>query len=76
MLQNNLLTELQTIQILDSIGDPISIQDTSFKVIYQNKRHRETVGDKVGEFFSRHGALGLLVVPWLVLALLPRVRVC
>lgn len=50
MLQNHLLKELQKIEILDSIGDPISIQDTNFRVLYQNKRHRENVGIKIGEY--------------------------
>ncbi len=54
MLQSQqLLAKIQNLEILDSIGDPISVQDTSFRVLYQNTRHRETVGDKVGEFCYR-----------------------
>ena len=36
--------------ILEAMGDAISIQDTSFRVIYQNPTHRELMGDHVGEF--------------------------
>ncbi len=35
--------------IVDSIGYPMSIQDTDFKVLYQNKKAKETIGDHVGE---------------------------
>ncbi len=35
--------------ILDAIGDPISIQDTNFHVLYQNKAHRDFIGGHVGE---------------------------
>ena len=31
----------KTEAILDAIGDLISIQNTDFRVIYQNKRHRD-----------------------------------
>ena len=36
--------------ILESLGDAISIQDTSFRIIYQNQIHRDTVGGHRGEF--------------------------
>jgi len=36
--------------ILDSIGDPISIQDSDFKVLYQNKVHKGLVGTCIGEY--------------------------
>jgi len=35
--------------VFDSIGDPISIQDTNFHVVYQNKAHRDFVGEHYGE---------------------------
>ena len=35
--------------ILAAIGDGISIQDTNFRVLYQNKVHKEMVGDHLGE---------------------------
>jgi len=36
--------------IIAAIGDGISIQDTDFKVVYQNKIHRDIVGDHGGEY--------------------------
>lgn len=35
--------------IMNAIGDPISIQDTSFRVLYQNKAHKNLVGAHPGE---------------------------
>ncbi len=35
--------------ILDAIGDPVSIQDTAFKVLYQNEAHKKFVGAHPGE---------------------------
>ncbi len=35
--------------IIDAIGDPISIQDRNFHVLYQNKAHRDIIGEHVGE---------------------------
>jgi PAS domain-containing protein len=43
----------KTSAILDAIGDLISIQGKDFKVIYQNKRHRDLVGDRTGEYCYR-----------------------
>jgi PAS domain S-box-containing protein len=36
--------------IIAGIGDGISIQDTNFKVLYQNRIHKDFIGDHVGEF--------------------------
>lgn len=36
--------------ILASMSDAISVQDTDFKVLYQNQAHRELMGEHVGEF--------------------------
>lgn len=36
--------------IVGSIGDGISVQDTEFRVLYQNRRHKEMVGDHIGEY--------------------------
>ncbi len=36
--------------ICDSIGDGISIQDTDFRIIYQNNAHKNLIGDHVGEY--------------------------
>jgi len=39
--------------VIDAIGDGISIQDTSFRVLYQNKAHKGFMGDRKGEFCYR-----------------------
>jgi PAS domain S-box-containing protein len=36
--------------IYDAIGDGISIQDTNYKILYQNKIHINLVGSHVGEY--------------------------
>jgi len=36
--------------ILNAVGDPVSVQDTSFRVLYQNEAHRKFVGTHLGEF--------------------------
>lgn len=36
--------------VLDALGDAISIQDTELRVIYQNPRHVEMMGDKRGRY--------------------------
>ena len=40
----------KTEEIIDATGLAISIQDTSFKILYQNQRHREMLGSHVGEY--------------------------
>ncbi len=39
----------KTRAILAGIGDGISIQDTNYKVLFQNEVHKEFIGDHVGE---------------------------
>ncbi len=39
----------RTASILAAIGDAISIQDTDFKVLYQNTAHKNIIGEHVGE---------------------------
>lgn len=36
--------------IIAGIGDPLSIVDTNFKVLYQNTIHKELMGEHVGEY--------------------------
>lgn len=36
--------------ILGAIGEGISIQDTDFKIVYQNQLHKEILGNHVGEY--------------------------
>ncbi|MHB0975588.1 MAG: SpoIIE family protein phosphatase [Candidatus Aquicultorales bacterium] len=39
--------------IVESISDPISLQDTDFRILYQNKVHKGMMGDHAGEFCYR-----------------------
>lgn len=50
MPQDKLIKELADTGIIDVIGDPISIQDTNFKILYQNQRHRDIAGDQAGRY--------------------------
>jgi PAS domain S-box-containing protein len=43
----------RTEAILAAIGDGISIQDTNFRVLYQNQILKDLVGDHIGEFCYR-----------------------
>ncbi|MBU4264387.1 MAG: PAS domain S-box protein [Proteobacteria bacterium] len=36
--------------ILAAIGDPLTIQDSNYKIIYQNEANRKTMGDHLGEY--------------------------
>ncbi len=36
--------------IIAAIGDPVAIYDTEFRVLYQNRPHRNIVGEHVGEY--------------------------
>jgi signal transduction histidine kinase/DNA-binding response OmpR family regulator len=38
------------LSIIAAIGDGISIQDTNYKIIYQNQVQKELMGDHVGEY--------------------------
>lgn len=40
----------KTIAIVSAMGDGISIQDTDFKILFQNEAHKKLVGDHVGEY--------------------------
>jgi PAS domain S-box-containing protein/putative nucleotidyltransferase with HDIG domain len=39
--------------IVDTIGDGISIQDVSFKILFQNRLHKNLFGDHIGEYCYR-----------------------
>ena len=45
-----LINELSETGIIEAIGDAISIQDTNFRIIYQNKVTKDMWGDQVGEY--------------------------
>jgi diguanylate cyclase (GGDEF)-like protein/PAS domain S-box-containing protein len=44
-----LIKSIPALQIIDAMGDGISIQDRNFKVLYQNEVHKSFVGDHLGE---------------------------
>jgi len=44
------INELVTNGIIDAIGEAVSIQDINFKILYQNQRHKDMVGDHLGEY--------------------------
>ena len=41
---------LDGIALLDAMDDAVSVQDTDLRVLYQNRAHKELVGDHVGEY--------------------------
>jgi PAS domain S-box-containing protein len=43
----------KTESIIAALGDAISIQDTDFKVLYQNKIHQDIIGDQKGKYCYR-----------------------
>jgi PAS domain S-box-containing protein len=45
-----ILDEIDERGILESMGDGISIQDTNYRVVYQNQIHKNFVGEHIGEF--------------------------
>ncbi len=47
---SDILNKLEAHGILDAIGDGVSIQDTDFRVLYQNKSHKNFMGDHIGEY--------------------------
>ncbi len=47
---SHILNKLEAHGILDAIGDGVSIQDTDFRVLYQNKSHKNFMGDHIGEY--------------------------
>jgi PAS domain S-box-containing protein len=44
-----LIKDLVAQGVVGAIGDGISIQDMEYKIIYQNEKHKDFVGDHVGE---------------------------
>jgi len=45
-----ILNEIDDQGILEAIGDGISIQDTNFRVVYQNQTHKDFIGEHIGEY--------------------------
>jgi hypothetical protein len=48
--KEQIVQELIEKGVFDAVGDGISIQDTNFKILYQNKVHINFVGKHVGEY--------------------------
>ena len=49
----DIINDIKKQGILDSIGDPIGINDTEFKIVYQNKASIDFVGNHIGEYCYR-----------------------
>lgn len=49
-MTEKILKELEELRILDAIGDPVSIQDVHFKILYQNRANKAIVGSRLGEY--------------------------
>jgi PAS domain S-box-containing protein len=48
--REQIINEIVEKGIFDAIGDGISIQDTNFKILYQNDVHKKIIGNHVGEY--------------------------
>lgn len=46
----HLIQEVIKHGLLDAIGDGVSIQDTDFRILYQNKAQKELIGDQIGKY--------------------------
>jgi hypothetical protein len=44
------INELVETGVFELIGDGISIQNTDFKIIYQNSAHKSVIGNHTGEY--------------------------
>lgn len=44
------LAAVGAMAIIDALGDAVSVQDRSLRVLHQNRAHREAMGDRRGEF--------------------------
>lgn len=42
--------EAKTAAVIAAVGDGISIQDTEYKIIYQNQPHKDMLGNHAGEY--------------------------
>ena len=45
-----IIKDIEKHGIVDAMGDGISIQDTSYKILYENKVHIDLIGDYVGKY--------------------------
>jgi len=51
--KEQIIKELIEKGIFEAIGNGISIQNTNFKILYQNKIHQNMIGEHVGEYCYR-----------------------
>ncbi|TNF54445.1 diguanylate cyclase, partial [bacterium] len=50
-IENWIREKVEENEILDSLGDGVSVQDRSFRILYQNQAHKNIVGgDRRGEY--------------------------
>jgi PAS domain S-box-containing protein len=48
--KEQIIEELVEKGVFEAIGDAVSIQDTHYKILYQNQAAKDLIGDHVGEF--------------------------
>jgi histidine kinase len=48
--KEQIIRELVEKGVFEAIGDAVSIQDTHYKILYQNKSAKDIIGDHVGKF--------------------------
>lgn len=53
MSYSQLINELKKTGFVNALGDPVSIQGTDYKILFQNDRHKELIGDRHGEYCYR-----------------------
>ncbi|BDV41965.1 hypothetical protein GURASL_08880 [Geotalea uraniireducens] len=52
--QNIIVEEKNKLEaVLTALGDALTVQDTSFRILYQNRIHRQKQGDHLGEYCYR-----------------------
>jgi PAS domain S-box-containing protein len=48
--KEQIISEIVEKGVFEAIGDGVSIQDTNFKILYQNNSHKKIIGNHVGEY--------------------------
>jgi diguanylate cyclase (GGDEF)-like protein/PAS domain S-box-containing protein len=49
----DLIREIEEQGVIDAFGEGVSIQDRDYKILYQNRLHKNLIGDHRGEFCYR-----------------------
>lgn len=47
---NNLIEKLAKNDVINALGDAVSIQDRNFTILYQNEKAKNIIGDHVGKY--------------------------